>query len=98
VRLTPYEIKSIKACVKKVLGPDATVSLFGSRTDDTKSGGDIDLLVQSLFAIDNPAMTAARIEAEIIMTLGDQKIDVLLKAPNLAIQPIHQIAEQGILL
>lgn len=98
MRLTPYEIKGIKASVEKVLGLDATVSLFGSRTDDTKSGGDIDLLVHSLLAIDNPAMTAARIEAEIIMTLGDQKIDVPLKAPNLAIQPIHQIAEQGILL
>ena len=98
MRLTPYEIKGIKASVEKVLGPDATVSLFGSRTDDTKAGGDIDLLVQSFLAIDNPAMTAARIEAEIIMALGDQKIDVLLKAPNIAIQPIHQIAEQGILL
>jgi len=98
VRLTPYEIKGIKDCVKKILGPDVTVCLFGSRTDDTKSGGDIDLLVQSPIAIDNPAMTAARIEAEIIMTLGDQKIDVLLKAPNLAIQPIHHVAEKGILL
>jgi predicted nucleotidyltransferase len=98
MRLSSHEITAIKTAVAQVAGASATVRLFGSRVDDSKQGGDIDLLVESPLAVENAALTAARIEAQIIMALGDQKIDVLLKAPNLEIQPIHQIAEKGILL
>ncbi len=98
MRLTSAEIAAIKTAVAQVTGTAATVRLFGSRMDDHKQGGDIDLLVETPGEIENAALTAAQIEAHIIMALGDQKIDVLLKAPNLTIQPIHQIAEKGILL
>jgi len=98
MRLNSSEIAAIKAAVAQVAGTAATVRLFGSRIDDSKQGGDIDLLVESPLAVENAALTAARIEAQIIMALGDQKIDVLLKAPNLMYLPIHEVAEKGILL
>ncbi len=46
VRLTEEEIKMIRKIIKKY-DPDAKIILFGSRTDLTKKGGDIDLLVIS---------------------------------------------------
>ncbi|HJS14851.1 MAG TPA: nucleotidyltransferase domain-containing protein [Rheinheimera sp.] len=98
MRLTSSEIIAIKAAVAQVAGTTATVRLFGSRMDDDKQGGDIDLLVESPLPVENSSLTAARIEAQIIMALGDQKIDVLLKAPNLMHLPIHEVAEKGILL
>jgi len=46
VRLTKNEITIIKDIVKKYLD-DAVIYLFGSRIDDSKKGGDIDLFVIS---------------------------------------------------
>ena len=46
MRLTKFEAESIKESVYG-FDPDARIILFGSRVDDTKRGGDIDLLVLS---------------------------------------------------
>lgn len=44
MRLSTKEIKFIKDKVQIIFG-EATVYLFGSRLDDTKKGGDIDLYI-----------------------------------------------------
>ena len=46
MRLKTEEINAIKSTVHN-LDQEATVFLFGSRADDSKKGGDIDLLVLS---------------------------------------------------
>ncbi len=43
MRLSDFEIKSIKEVAKKNFGESVKITLFGSRVDDTKRGGDIDL-------------------------------------------------------
>jgi len=66
--------------------------LFGSRTDDQKRGGDVDLLVITEKPVERPAMLAAGLEAQIRRALQGRRVDVLIQAPNLAVQPIHEIA------
>ena len=57
------------------LRPDAAVYLFGSRTDDARRGGDVDILVLS-----NPALTwdeTARIRRRFWEQFGFQKLDLV---------------------
>ena len=45
MRLTEDEQDSIKRIIAKAFGEDTQVLLFGSRADDSKRGGDVDLYV-----------------------------------------------------
>ncbi len=45
MRLTEEEQSVIKRIVAEVFGEDAVLWLFGSRVDDSKRGGDVDLYV-----------------------------------------------------
>ncbi|WP_301102374.1 hypothetical protein [Propionivibrio sp.] len=47
MRLTEQQRSVIRATVSEVFGASAEVWLFGSRVDDTKRGGNIDLLIES---------------------------------------------------
>jgi predicted nucleotidyltransferase len=97
--LSTFAGSTIRETVRSVLGPAATVCLFGSRVDDTARGGDLDLLVKPLTLIEQPALVAARIGALLQRALGDQRIDVVIAAPNVQEQAIHRIARaSGILL
>ena len=58
---------------------NAQIFLFGSRTDDTKKGGDIDILIQSE-KID--LMEIIKIKANIFTTLPEQKIDLIIQRQN----------------
>jgi len=42
--------------------------------------------------LENAALLASRLEARLMLRLGGRKVDVLLIAPNLPRQPIHEIA------
>jgi len=42
--------------------------------------------------VDNPALMAARMSAQVSRILQGRKVDVLLSAPNLMRLPIHDIA------
>ena len=74
MRLNEYEIKSIlDSC--RLYDSNAIVYLFGSRVDDTKKGGDIDLLVMSdKLTRDNKRAIRIRLHE----LLGEQKIDIIV--------------------
>ncbi len=47
MRLTHGEIDTIVRIAREIYGFGVEVFLFGSRTDDSKRGGDIDLLIRN---------------------------------------------------
>jgi predicted nucleotidyltransferase len=74
MRLTDFEVSSIRQTVH-ALDPDASIYLFGSRADDDKRGGDIDLLIISdrLSTAD-----AGPVRWRLWELLGEQKIDIVI--------------------
>lgn len=76
MRLKKYEIEVIKSAIRKY-DDGAKVYLFGSRVDDRKKGGDIDLLVISeKIKLDEKL----KIESSLDALLGEQKIDLVATA------------------
>lgn len=78
MRLTGQEIHVIKSTIL-TLDPHAKVYLFGSRTDDSKRGGDIDLLVISDCLSDQDK---TKIRIPLYERLGEQKIDIVFAKPR----------------
>lgn len=82
MRLSPFEIEIINKIARKHFGQETTVWLFGSRTDDNKKGGDIDLFINNT---NEAALTIeAKIHflAELKTKIGDRKIDVVFDNAN----------------
>ena len=101
MRLNDQQRAIIRATVAEAFGAGAWVWLFGSRADDTKRGGDIDLLVETdQTDADTLAKSEISFLSRVQMRLGEQKIDVLLDYPSRKTRPpIFSIARQtGVLL
>ncbi|MEI7786859.1 MAG: nucleotidyltransferase domain-containing protein [Betaproteobacteria bacterium] len=89
----------MKSVAQRELGGDARVILFGSRTDDAKRGGDIDLLFETPHLVGNRATALGQIYSSLICELGDRKIDVLLSDPDTPDAPVLRVArETGVVL
>ena len=88
--MTALEIEAIKQSAQEVFGPLAEVFLFGSRVDDTKKGGDIDLYIKSPTGSDLAHKVRFLIAIE--EKIGEQKIDVVF-----ALDKTRPIEQQAIL-
>jgi predicted nucleotidyltransferase len=99
MRLTDSQIQAIRQLACQVAGNQSRVRVFGSRLDDTAHGGDLDLMLELPEPVDNPALVAARMSAQVSRAMHGRKVDVLLSAPNLMRLPIHDVAfKEGQLL
>ena len=99
MRINQKQHDGIKKIVKLLAGSQAVVILFGSRVDDAKKGGDVDLLVEIPDYVDNPALLTAKLSVKISNLMFGRKVDVLLSAPNLDYLPIHKYARlNGVIL
>jgi predicted nucleotidyltransferase len=80
VRLTEEQVNAIKDAVRTVVGEDARIFVFGSRTDLSKKGGDIDLLVKvsRMLSDDERFEMKRRVFVELCKRLGERKIDLLV--------------------
>lgn len=95
MRLTAFEIIAIKQAAQEVFGEAVAVVLFGSRVDDSKKGGDIDLYIKA------PAGKDVAHKVKFLLALeqkiGEQKIDVVFALDEN--RPIEQQAiQKGVLL
>jgi len=94
MRLTQKEVYILKEKLA-ALSSEAKLYLFGSRTDDTKRGGDIDLLIVSkkLTKKDIRHLRMAFFDA-----FGEQKLDIVLDDGTFS-NPFHKmIAQKAIAL
>jgi uncharacterized protein len=93
MRLKTEEVLAIKNTFAEY-DANALVYLFGSRTDDSKKGGDIDLLVLSQTI--TPRLKR-EIKIKLFDKIGEQKIDILL-AKNEDLPFVRIAKQQGVLL
>lgn len=82
MRLKPEEIRIIHHSVTEVFGEATAVRLFGSRVDDQKRGGDIDLFVATQLPTDERLRRRFQLLRLLHTRLGEQKIDLVLADPN----------------
>ncbi|MDR0664894.1 MAG: nucleotidyltransferase domain-containing protein [Helicobacteraceae bacterium] len=75
MRINEYEKEVIVKAVQAV-DPRAKIWLFGSRVDDDKKGGDIDIAILS-DVIAQDILQKIKVRREICDKIGEQKIDIL---------------------
>ncbi|MCK5519704.1 MAG: nucleotidyltransferase domain-containing protein [Candidatus Marinimicrobia bacterium] len=97
MRLNSFQIDHIKTHAATFFSESAKVYLFGSRVDDNKRGGDIDLYVET--EIKNKIFhRKIKMLTALMMSLGEQKIDLVIN--NFTDdQEIYKVAKmEGVLL
>jgi len=92
VRLSSEAIRIIREEVERAFGPDATVRLFGSRVDDSRRGGDIDLYIE---APNTEHERLRRLHHALLTRLGDQRIDIVTAPPGGQGRPIDTRARSS---
>lgn len=92
MRLTPGQQAAIRIAAVEAFGAGAAVWLFGSRADDGKRGGDIDLLVRPDHdAADRLFDRKIRMLKKLESLLGERKVDLVVEEPH-DTRPIVAIA------
>jgi predicted nucleotidyltransferase len=96
MRITRDTATIIRDTAAELFG--APVRLFGSRLDDQKRGGDIDLYVETDLTAEDAEKRRLRMLARLARRLGERKIDLVVKTPDGEL-PIHAIARrEGVVL
>ncbi len=95
MRLSATLQQCILQATRQNFGEDAKVWLFGSRVDDTRRGGDVDLYVETTHR--NNLMAELQCKIAIEESL-DLHVDLVVNDPGKD-KPIYKIAKkQGVLL
>lgn len=91
MRLTTDQIEAIRQRIHSHLGADARIWLFGSRVDDSRRGGDVDLYVEP----ETQPGLAARLQCKsAIADALDLDVDLIVQQPGRDL-PIYRIAKQS---
>jgi len=94
MRLKQNEITLLKEKLRLLSG-EAKLYLFGSRVDDNKQGGDIDLLVVSS---ELTKKDLRKLRIAFFKVFGEQKLDIILDDGTFT-NPFHQmISKKAVLL
>ncbi len=85
MRLNDKEIQAIEQAARESFAPRSTVRLFGSRLDDDRRGGDIDLLIEPPVPPTPQELVEQRNRfiARLYRRLGERRIDVLIVPADL---------------
>ncbi|MFB1490689.1 MULTISPECIES: nucleotidyltransferase domain-containing protein [unclassified Thiocapsa] len=97
MRLNTDQVETIREAAEAAFGPGSRVSLFGSRVDDEKRGGDIDLLITPATR-DDTLRRKIRFLVLLERTLGERRIDVLIAQPDDQRDIVRVARETGVRL
>ena len=80
MRISSTERAAIASAARAVLPAGSRVMLFGSRTDDDRRSGDIDLLVEPPEPVSAQQAVALRTQlaARLYRSIGERRIDILV--------------------
>lgn len=80
MRLQPKEVEAIAQTLRDTFAPGTAAFLFGSRVDDSRRGGDIDLLVEipELLSPVEVVRLRSRFVSRLYWLLDEQRIDVVI--------------------
>ena len=81
MRISSRESQIIKEKTREIFGSTASVYLFGSRADDTKKGGDIDLFIEA-DELKDSVRKKITLMSELQFKLGERKIDIVTASKN----------------
>jgi predicted nucleotidyltransferase len=89
MRLTEAQARFIRERICAAMGNGTRIWLFGSRVDDNRRGGDVDLYVEPA----QPVSLAdeLRVRSDIADRL-DLEVDLIVACQEPGSQPIHRIA------
>ncbi|MFO7448022.1 MAG: nucleotidyltransferase domain-containing protein [Ignavibacteriaceae bacterium] len=97
MRLTGDQIEIIKTLAAQFFGSNAKVYLFGSRVDDKKQGGDIDIYIETdvkAGILDKKLNMLLELEKQ----LGQRKIDLVINNFKNHL-PVYEVArKEGVIL
>lgn len=93
MRITSKQLQAIKQTIHN-FDSQALIYLFGSRVDDNKKGGDIDLLVLSQHL---DFRMQRKIKIKLYELIGEQKIDLII-AKDSSKPFIQLVLQQAVLL
>ncbi len=91
MRLTPEQAQIIRQSVRTHMGQQARIWLFGSRVDDSRRGGDVDLYVEPETAPDLVARLRCKVE---LADALDLKVDLIVGEADRDL-PIYRIAKSS---
>ena len=79
MRLTPDQAHAIRQRIHTHMGQHARIWFFGSRVDDSRRGGDVDLYAEPETAPDLTARLRCKSE---LADLLDLKVDLIVQQPD----------------
>jgi predicted nucleotidyltransferase len=88
MRLTQEQASFTREAARQTFGPGAEVWLFGSRAQDNKRGGDIDLYIETTGDAKDVLERELAFHAALQRQLGEQRIDIVVHRQNTPVRPI----------
>lgn len=94
IRLSDAEVLAIGKAFRLCFSPNDHLWLFGSRVNLDKRGGDIDLYIETIINDPNEVNASKlRFLSELEGSVGEQKIDVVIKSGDFDL-PIYNVAKE----
>ena len=91
MRLTPDQADTIRRRIRGCMGQQARIWLFGSRADDSRRGGDVDIYVEPELA---PSLESRLMCKSALADALDLNVDLIVQQPGRDL-PIYRIAKQS---